>query len=362
LPSGHLVYIRQGTLYAVPLDLNHLEVRSSPTPLVDGVSYDSTFGYGQLDVSQTGTLVYRRNGGATLHWIDEAGRTEPILPKPSQSVWPRVSPDGKQIALTTTEAGETSVWIHDLSTGRATRAATGARYYSLWTQDSRYLVLGGATGLSWVRVNQPEAPQPLTRGGIQVPVSFSRDGTRMAYYGLSAGSHFDLWTVPIQSSNEGLVSGRPELFLRTAAIETYPTFSPDGRWIAYTSSESGNMEVYVRAFPDNGRAVKVSSGGGSIPRWSPKGRDLYYRSDDHRIFVAAYRTEGGRFSVGNVRVWSATRLFDTGVFQNYDVAADGRIVALLPAGKPEERQSENHVTIMLNFFDRVRQRVSSSER
>jgi serine/threonine-protein kinase len=362
LPNGHLIYIRQGTLYAVPFDLSRLETRGTPTPLVDGVSYDSTFGYAQLDYSQTGTLVYRRNDVATLQWIDGVGRTEPILSKPSHSVWPRVSPDGQRIALTTTEGGETTVWIHDLKTGRATRAATGAKYYSLWSQDGRYLVLGGTTGLSWIRTSQPGEPQPLTEGGIQVPVSFSRDGTRVAFYALGAGTHFDLWTLPIQASHEGLHSGRPELFFRTPAIETYPTPSPDGRWMAYTSNESGSMEIYVRAFPDAGRAVKVSAGGGSIPRWSPKGRELFYRGDDHRILAATYRTEGGRFTVENVRLWSATRLFDTGVFANYDVAPDGRIAALLSAGKLEDRQSENHVTIVLNFFDRLQQRVTSSER
>jgi Tol biopolymer transport system component len=231
LSTGHLIYIRQGTLYAVAFDLNRLEVRGNPAPVVEDISYDSNFGYAQLDVSRTGTLVYRSNGIAILQWIDDTGRTEPILAKPSHSVWPRVSPDGQRIALTTIEGGETAVWIHDLKTGQAAQAATGVRYYSLWSPDGRHLVLGGGKGLSWIRAGQTGAPQPLTEGGIQVPVSFNRDGTRLAYYSIGAGTHFDLWTVPIQSSDDGLRSGRPDLFLQTSAIETYPSFSPDGRWM-----------------------------------------------------------------------------------------------------------------------------------
>jgi serine/threonine-protein kinase len=362
LLSGHLTYIRQGTMYAVAFDLDHLEARGTPSPIVDGIAYDPTFGYAQLDVSRTGTLVYRKNGGATLDWIDGRGGNDQILRKPSQSVWPRISPDGKSIALTTAEGGEVGLWIHNLETGQAALAARGARYSSLWTPDGRYLVLGGAGGLSWVRADGPTKPQPLTGTGVQVPVSFNKDGTRLAFHALSPETHFDLWTLPVIASNDGLrLLGPPEPFLQTQAIETYPTFSPDGRWIAYASNESGGWEVYVRSFPYNGKAVRVSRGGGRVARWAPSGSELFYRNEDNRIFVATYRTPGGLFVVDHVRLWSATRLFDTGVFANYDVSRDGRIVALLPASEPEDRQSENHVTVTLNFFEQLRQRFDARQ-
>jgi serine/threonine-protein kinase len=363
LRSGHLTYIRQGTMYAAAFDPVKLEMRGVPTPVLDNVAYDPTFGYAQLDVSQTGTLVYRRSGGAILGWINERGDSQPILRKPSQSVWPRISPDGTRIALTTVEGGEAVLWIHHLESGQAVRAASGARYSSLWTPDSRYLILGGAGGLSWIRADSPSTPKPLTDAGVQVPVSFNEDGTRLAFHALSPETHFDLWTMPVLVSDDGVRSpGAPQSFLRTRAIETYPTFSPDGRWIAYASNESGVWEVYVRSFADNGKAVRVSSAGGRIARWGPNGPELFYRNEDHRVFVATYRIAERQFVVNGVRLWSATRLFDTGVFANYDVGGDGRVLGLLPAGTSEGRQSQNHVRVTLNFFEQVQQRVRATQR
>ncbi len=359
LPAGYLTYIRQGTLYASPFDLHRLETTGTAVPILDGVSYDSTFGLAQLDISQTGTLVYRKNGGATVQWLDEADRTEPILSKASQFVWPQLSPLGNQMAITTTEGGVATVWIHDLTTGQVRRAATGPMHFSLWSPDGRYLVLGGGNGLAWIRADQPGAPQAITQSGVQIPASFTRDGSLLAFHALDAKTHFDLWTVPIKSSGDRLIAGQPQVFLRTPAIETYPTFSPDGHWLAYASNESGGWEVYVRTFPDSGKAVRVSTGGGRIPRWSPNGHELYYRTDQHKIMIAAYAIKAGLFTVERVRQWSSKRLFDTGVLANYDVGRDGRIAVLLPANDPEDRQSENHVTIMLNFFEEVRRRVSS---
>ena len=360
LPAGYLTYIRQGTLYAAPFDLHRLETTGAAVPILDGVSYDSTFGHAQLDFSQTGTLVYRKSGGATVQWLDETGRTEPILSKANQFVWPRLSPVGSQLAVTTIEGGVATVWIHDLTTRQVRRAATGPMHFSLWSPDGRYLVLGGGNGLAWIRADQPGTPQTLTQGGMQIPASFTRDGSRLAFHALDASTHFDLWTVPIKSSDDRLIAGQPKVFLRTPAIETYPMFSPDGHWLAYASNESGKWEVYVRSFPDRTKSIKISTGGGRVPRWSPTGRELFYRTDNHKIMMATYATNGGLFTVEHVRQWSAMRLFDTGVLANYDVGRDGRIAVLLPADNPEDRQSENHVTIMLNFFEQLRRQVSSS--
>ena len=264
------------------------------------------------------------------------------------------------MAVTTIEGGVATVWIHDLTTGQVRRAATGAMHFSLWSPDGRYLVLGGGNGLAWIRADQPGAPQVLTQGGVQIPASFTRDGSRLAFHALGAGTHFDLWTVSIQSSGDSLIAGQPEVFLQTPAIETYPTFSQDGQWLAYSSNESGTWEVYVRSFPDTGKAIRVSTGGGRIPRWSPISRELFYRTDRQKIMMATYTIKAGLFTVESVRQWSGMQLFNTGVLANYDVGRDGRIAGLLPADNPEDRQSENHVTIMLNFFEQVRRRVSSN--
>jgi eukaryotic-like serine/threonine-protein kinase len=358
VPPGYLTYVRQGTLYGTTFDVDRLETPGTAVPILDRVSYDSTFGLAQLDFSQTGTLVYRKKGGAVVQWLDETGRTEPIISKAGYFIWPRLSPSGSRLAITTIEGGVATVWIHDLGTRQVRSVATGPMHFSLWSPDGRFLVLGGGSGLAWVRADQPSAPEVLTRGGIQIPASFTLDGSRLAFHALDSDTHFDLWTVPVQSSVDRLTAGQPEVLLRTPAIETYPTFSPDGLWMAYASSESGTWEVYVRSLPEMGKPIRVSTGGGRVPRWSSTSRELFYRTDNHKIMVAAYAIKGGQFTVEHVRPWSAKQLFDTGVLANYDVGRDGRIAALLPAENPEDRQSENHVTVTLGFFEEVRRRVS----
>jgi Tol biopolymer transport system component len=208
-------------------------------------------------------------------------------------------------------------------------------------------------------------PEPLPRAAARVSGStntittFSRDGSRLGFHELNETTGFDLWTVRVSATPEGLTAAEPELFLRTAAYETYPSFSPDGRWIAYGSGAFGRWDVYVRPFPNDGsNAVRVSDSGGRIPYWMPNGRELLYRTDDQRLMVAAYRVENRSFVVEKPREWSPLTLADTGVISNLDVDPDGtRVLTLLPA-TIEDRQSADHVTMVLNFGDEVRRRVS----
>ena len=149
-------------------------------------------------------------------------------------------------------------------------------------------------------------------------------------------------------SDDSLKLGAAEPFLRTPAFEV-SSFSPDGRWIAYASTESGAWEIYVRRFPDSRTKVRISSSGGVVPRWSPNGRELLYRTDAQRLMVVTYKTEADSFVAGTPRQWSSNSFTDTGVLPNFDVAPDGeRIIALIPAARSEEQQT-NHVTFMLNF-------------
>ena len=283
LANGYLTYVNQGALFAVPFAADRFEVRGSGTPILDDVAYSSTFGFAQMDVSRTGTLVYRRSvagGRFTVAWIDGAGAIAPMLGRPGHYLWPRLSPDLQRLALTMTESGVDSVWIYDPRRDETTRIS-GLRGQSgapLWTRDGEMIVVGGATGLSVVAPRADAKPVPLVQSStIQVPWSFSPDGRRLAYSEMSASRGFDLWTVPVQKTAAGLVAGRAEPFLQTAAFEVYPSFSPDGQWLAYSSNESGTWEVYVRAFPDNGSKTRVSVNGGRIPRWSSHSHELLYK-------------------------------------------------------------------------------------
>ena len=362
LPNGYLTYVNQGTLFAMPVDLARPEGRGAALPILEGVSYSSTFGFAEVDFSQTGILAYRKNNGGevTAEWLDGSGKIDPLLAKPGRYVWPALSPRGDRLALAGIESGDSGVWIYDRQPGRITRVPSAVgRYLPIWSPDGRYLICGGTGGMAWLAAEGGRQPKPLmhTRN-VQVPWSFTPDGTRLAYHELDASTGFDLWTVPIHIASGEFTVGKPEPFLRTRAFETYPSFSHDGHWIAYGSNESGNWEVYVRAFPDNGKATQVSSGGGRIARWSANGHDLFYRTDDQRIMLANYKISLNSFSVLTVRQWTPRRLADTGVISNFDLAPDGqRILALMPSSEAKEQSIENHATFILNFFDEVRRRV-----
>jgi len=157
--------------------------------------------------------------------------------------------------------------------------------------------------------------------------------------------------------------GDPEPFVATDAFEVYPAFSPDGRWIAYSSNESGAYEIYVRSFPNSEAAVRLSTQGGRVPLWSPTGSEVLFQTDGQRVMAASYRVDGNKFVAGIPREWTPLALGDVGVLPSFDVLPGGeRIVALLPAGRPEDSQSKNHVTFMLNFHEEVRRRGSARDR
>jgi serine/threonine-protein kinase len=175
---------------------------------------------------------------------------------------------------------------------------------------------------------------------------------------------FDLWTLPLDVSDpEHPKSGKPEIFLRSPANEQEPAFSPDGRWIAYTSNESGPFEVYVRPFPSGTPSGsgkwQISTGGGLHPIWSRDGRDLFYESPDNRIIVAAYAAKADSFFADKPRPWSNGQIFEpaTGVW-NLDVASDGGRFAVFPRpGATSEQKGSVHATVLLNFFDELRRCV-----
>jgi serine/threonine-protein kinase len=199
----------------------------------------------------------------------------------------------------------------------------------------------------------------MTVTTAQTPWSTSPDGQRIAYYERSPETGFDLWTAPILRSDTGPRLGRPETFLRSRAFEVYPSFSPDGRWMTYASNESGTWEIYVRRFPDDGTKVRVSTAGGVVPYWSPNGYELLYRTDAHQVMVVTYKAVGESFTPGEARPWSQQTLADTGVLPNFAVDASGeRIIALMPT-PPEDPQSANHATVILNFDEEVRRRAAS---
>ena len=356
--DGYLTYVNQGTLYAVTMDLSTLSVTGAPIPIFDDVAYSPLFGYAQLDMSRNGMLIYRRgveNQRTVVAWLNSGGT---ILPAGRYS-WIRVAPDGRRVALTTQESGVAAISIYDLATKERARATTKPGQYTGLTWLSHdVVVFGGSNGLGWVRADKPEDTTTLLDSqNAQTPWSVSPDGKRLAYYERSADSGFDLWTVPIEWTNGRPKAGEPEPFLRTRAFEVYPSFSPDGRWMAYASNESGPWEIYVRRFPDDGTKVRVSTSGGVVPAWSANGH-LVFRNSAQQLMSAEYTTAGGSLMVEPPRPLSQDPLADSGVLPNFAVGPDGKVVVLKSAAAPDQ-QSPNHVTLVTNVSTEIRRRAAS---
>jgi serine/threonine-protein kinase len=350
-------------LFAAAFDLDALEVRGAPTPVLNQVAYSSVRGGAQFEASQSGTLVYEssvpRSGSVTLRWFESDGKTRALLPKPGNYGRPSLSPDGRRLAIEVSDGSGQDIWIYDLGRDAMTRMTfdSKANQLPIWSPDGRYIMYQSQEGLFWTRADGAGKPQPLIRTKRPVfPWSFTPDGNRLAYCELDPETAFDLWTVPLENDDAGLRGGKREVFLRTTSDERYPSFSPDGRWLAYASNESGNFQVYVRAFPDTGGKWQISIDGGSYPMWSRSGRELFFESLDNLIMVAGYTVHGDSFIYDKPRLWSEKGLANAvSRSRNVDLAPDGkRFVAVLPA---EGGEAQHHVVFLENFFDELRRRA-----
>jgi serine/threonine-protein kinase len=190
-----------------------------------------------------------------------------------------------------------------------------------------------------------------------VPWSFSPDGKRLAYWDTPPETRQDLWMLPIDWSDpDQPKAGKPEVFLKTPANEAAPAFSPDGRWIAYRSDESGIQEIYVRPSSGHGGQWQISNGGGLYPFWSSNQRELFYETTDYRIMVLDYTADSRSFFPGKSRVWSDKHLLRPGQL-NLALHPDGKRFAVFPMPETRDEQGSLHATFLLNFFDELRRRV-----
>jgi serine/threonine-protein kinase len=361
--SGHLVYLANGTLFAVPFDADRLQVLGTPTPVLNEVAYSTAWGSAQADFSRTGTLVYRtaRAGGGlvTVQLLDSASNTRPLLPVPGNYLSPTLSPDGTRLALTS--AGD--IWVYELGRESMTRLTYGGGHGNpLWTTDGRYIVFRAARGMLWTRSNGTGQAQALTESGSQqVPWSFTPDGKRLAYVENGSGGTTAIWVLPVEIDGSGLKPGKADLFMQRPFATRSPMISPDGRWLAYVSNESGTYRVYVERFPGGGAKAQISGDGGTYPAWSRNGHEIFFwQFDEHHpkneLMVAPYHAHGDLLKADRPRPWSGRTMAVFSTTRSYDPAPDGsHIVALVPADAPAA--DEGRVVFLLNFFDELRRRA-----
>jgi Tol biopolymer transport system component len=374
--SGYLVYIHDGTLFAAPFDLAKLKIQGAPAPLLEDLAGDPASGAGQFDFSQTGTFVYR--GGKApdqvwpVEWLESSGKTSPLLSTPAAYITPRFSPDGQRLALAVGRSRGRDIYVYDWRRDAMLRLSFGAQdnlsSYPVWTPDGKHIVYrsapsSGGSSIEWLRSDGSGVGQRLFESKLQVlPYSFSPDGRLLAYFELTSETGSDVWTRQLDLSDpDHPKAGKPKQFMHSTANQIWPSFSPDGRWIAYASYESGQFEIYVRSFSAAGGRWQISSSGGAHPMWSRTSRELFYTNLDNRIMVADYAAAADSFMAGKPRLWSNTQIRDTGGPTNLDLAPDGKRFVVFPAPEGPAQAGSVHITFLLNFFDEVRRRAPAGE-
>ena len=352
--TGHLVYVRNSDLVAVPFDLDRMRVTGTPFLAVPAVRVTPLYLIGQFDLATDGTLAYMPGGGSelqrTLVWIDRKGMLTPIPAPPRPYMHPSLLPDERGVIIEIEDTPH-NISHYDLVTGALSRLTRdSANHRAVLSPDGRVMAFSSdrtvPRSLFRQAIDGSDAPEHLSQGaGAQNVTSWSLDGRWLAFNELDPKTKDDIWVLPLHGDRKA----KP--FLQTTASEQSAVFSPDGRWIAYSSDESGRREVMVAAFPA-GLRKQVSTSGGEMPMFSHDGRELFYRFGD-RIMAAPFVSQP--LSVGAPRVAfevppTAVRV-NTGL-PNYAVNRKGD--AVLAVRNVDQNDGPRQIQVVVNWFDVLR--------
>jgi Tol biopolymer transport system component len=362
-PTGHLVYARAGSLLAVTFDIKKLVVKGQPFPVVDGVFTSTSTGMAAYTISPTGDLAYAPGpvdtGERQPSWVDRKGTAKPLPLRPRPYLHPRLSPDDTQLAVEIEEAAHNS-YFYDIARDVLTPISfDGATHWPVWTaRGDRIAFRSGRTtpmSLWWMPADRSGPDERLVPadGQYQNPESWSPDGRTLLFTQRSRDAGVDIYVF----SMDGDRKSRP--LVQTKFDEGSPKFSPDGKWVAYCSNESGQKEVYVTPYPGPGARIQVSNGGGSDPVWRRKGGELYYRlGDDMMVVTVAVQP---KLTLSKPRVlWTGNYSHGTSsqcglagaTSTNYDVTADGERFVMIQekAGDAVARQ----VNVVLGWAEELK--------
>jgi hypothetical protein len=363
--TGHLVFLRQGTLMAVPFDPEKLQLTGQSVPTISKVMQainipNTAWGTaaGQFSVSNTGWLVYVSGGVAppwqnSLVWVDRKANAQPVASFKAPFYAPRLSPDGQWIAYAAMR-GEWQAWVYNLNRGTASMlTGEGQVAHVMWTPDGKRVVFNwwssGQLNLYWQPADGSQPMERLTTSDYrQDPGSFSPDGTTLAFVECCRPDiDTDILLLDLRSR-------RVAPFLNTKSQETYPEISPDGRWITYVSDESGRMEVYIRPFPGPGGKWLISHQGGTEPLWARDGKQLFYRSLDYQqVWVVDVQTDGSLFASKPRPLFKALGFALGWPIRGWDISHDGQRFLMV---KSEERRSQpvTEMILVQNWFEELK--------
>jgi Tol biopolymer transport system component len=366
--SGHIVYLHDAKIFAVPFDLERLEVTGPPFLALDGVSSNPNGGSAQFAASETGTVVYLTRpigsapmGGAPIQWMDRAGRRTPLRATSTNWGNPRFSPDGTRLAVEINDGKQLAVWVYEWEHDRASQLTLNPAQNQkpVWTPDGRRIVFWSnrdvQQNLYWQRADGTGDAQRLTHSEYpQSAASWHPSGKILAFQETRPQTSADLMYVRIDGDEvTGWRPGTATSFLSTAATEREPMFSPDGKWLAYQANDTGRFEIYVRPFPGPGGTWLISTAGGITPTWSRTRRELLYRSPENQLMVAAYTASGDSFRAEKPRLWAEGYVGPQTGQRSFDLHPDGERVAVAPELGSFDRP-QDRLVFVFNFFDELR--------
>jgi dipeptidyl aminopeptidase/acylaminoacyl peptidase len=358
--TGHIIYAHEGKLLAVPFDLKRLAVTGSPVPVLDGVFMCVHTGSAHYSLADNGTLAYAPGqvlgGNRLLVWVDRAGHVQPLSTPPRNYLHPRVSPDGKHVAVEI-EGPVHDFWSYDVESGVFSKVTVeGSSHWPLWTPDGKQFTyrrwVNGAFTMWRMPADRSGPPERLTDiGRMQSAASWSPDGRVVAFTQVSPDTGPDVYVMDVAGDR------KPRPFVQTKFSEGSPKFSPDGRWIAYASNESGRNEIYVQAYPGPGAKVQVSTDGGTDAAWRPKGGELYYREGD-KMMAVEVSTAGAFHAAKPKALWSGRYAHGLGsqcgppgsTSSNYDVSADGERFLMIK----QDEVSPAQINVVLNWTEELK--------
>jgi Tol biopolymer transport system component len=346
--AGHLLFVRRRTLLAQPFDPKTLKLSGDAVPIAENVQDDPGFFNAVFSVSPQGTLAYQEAGGtiglSEVAWVDRSGKKIGLLGDPADYYDPRISPDGRRVAVVIGDPGD--IWIYEVTRRIRTRLtfAGASDNAPAWSRDGARLAFTSqrsGNGDLYAKNTSGSGGEELlsTSRFSKVANSWSPDGRYLLYTATpeAPGSRADLWLL-------SLPDGKASPLVQTEFDEMAGAFSPDGRWLAYASNESGRFEIYVRPFPEPGGKWEISTTGGVEPRWRRDGRELFYVTPDGRLMAAEVRT-GAAFEAGTPKALFVTSLKNA-AGSRYDVTPDGQRFLV---NRPVADESAPPITLVQNW-------------
>ena len=370
--GGYLVYAVGNSLLAAPFDANRLELRGAPVPIVEPVARSANSALqssvAQYTVSTTGSLAYLpgRSSGASLPkalaFAGRDGTIEMLGLPPQPYIHPRLSPDGRQLAVGTDDGKDANVWVYDFKSGGSLRRLTfdGRNEYPIWTRDGRFITFQSDRDGDQAIFTQPAdgsgAAQRLSKpepGVAHRPESWSHDGKTLSMNVVNSTNE-SVWTITTDSG------AKPAAFADSPAVEKHSAFSPDGRWVAYMANTEGNSDIYIQPFPPTGAKYQVSTSG-RTPAWSPDGKQLFFHAIGlNRFVVVDIRAEHG-VTLGTPVPLPIEDAIHPLTQRNYDVTPDAKqLLIVLPAQTAPAaagRRTSPQINMVLNWFEELKTRV-----